>query len=274
MGRYFLFRMHPFSTGELLHADKPRSFLRSPLLPAESDWQALWEHGGFPEPFVRRDRGFSRRWRELRRSQLLRDEVRDLTRIQELDQLAILGRLLEARSGEQLVYSTLAREVRVSENTIRSWVSTFCSLYFGFLLRPWHRNIAKGLRKEPKWYLRDWSGIEDKGRRWETLCACHLLKAAETWTDLGLGSCELRYIRDKQRREVDFLMLREGEPWFLVEAKHGELALSPTLEYFKRQSGSAHAFQAVFEAPFVANDCFTRHKPVVVPGRTFLSQLP
>lgn len=155
MGRYFLFRMHPFSAGELVRTDPPKSPIRPPLRIAESDWQALLEHGGFPEPFVRRDRRFSLRWRELRRSQLLRDEVRDLTRIQELDQLAILGRLLESRSGEQVVYSTLAREVRISENTIRSWISTFCSLYFGFLVRPWHRNVTRGLRKEPKWYLRD-----------------------------------------------------------------------------------------------------------------------
>ena len=274
MGRYFLFRMHPFSVGELVRTTLPKSPIHPPQSIAEADWQALLEHGGFPEPFVRRDRAFSRRWRELRRSQLLREEVRDLTRIQELDQLAILGRLLENRSGEQLVYSTLAREVRVSENTVRSWIATFCSLYFGFLLRPWYRNVAKGLRKEPKWYLRDWSGIEDKGRRGETMLACHLLKAVETWTDLGLGDFELRYVRDKQQREVDFLVLRSGEPWFLVEAKHQEQNLSPALSYFQRQLGCPHAFQAVLDTPFVRSDCFRRHEPVFVPARTLLSQLP
>jgi predicted AAA+ superfamily ATPase len=274
MGRYFLFRMHPFSVGELVRTDPPKSPIRPPLKIAEADWQALLEHGGFPEPFLRRDRSFSLRWRALRRGQLLRDEVRDLTRIQELDQLAILGRILESRSGEQVVYSTLAREVRVSENTIRSWISTFCALYFGFLVRPWHRNVARGLRKEPKWYLRDWSGVEDPGRRFETMVACHLLKAVETWTDLGLGDFELRYIRDKQQREVDFLVLRDGKPWFLVEAKQQEKSLSAALEYFQRMIGCAHAFQAVLDSPFVGSDCFRRYEPVVVPARTLLSQLP
>jgi predicted AAA+ superfamily ATPase len=274
MGRYFLFRMHPFSVGELVRTDPPKSPIRPPLKIAEADWQALLEHGGFPEPFLRRDRSFSLRWRALRRGQLLRDEVRDLTRIQELDQLAILGRILESRSGEQVVYSSLAREVRVSENTIRSWISTFCALYFGFLVRPWHRNVARGLRKEPKWYLRDWSGVEDPGRRFETMVACHLLKAVETWTDLGLGDFELRYIRDKQQREVDFLVLRDGKPWFLVEAKQQEKSLSAALEYFQRMIGCAHAFQAVLDSPFVGSDCFRRYEPVVVPARTLLSQLP
>jgi len=274
MGRYFLFRMHPFSTGELVRTDPPEVAVQPPRPTPDSDWEALWEHGGFPEPYIRRDPRFSRRWRELRRSQLLRGEVRDLTRIQELDQIATLGRILEQRSGDQLVYSTLAREVRVSENTIRSWISTLCSLYYGFLLRPWYRNVAKGLRKEPKWFLRDWSVIKEEGQRGETLCACHLLKAGETWTDLGLGSFELRYIRDKQQREVDFLVLREGEPWFLVEAKRGGRSLSPALAYFQKQVGCPHAFQVAFDRPFAKVDCFTYREPVIGPARTFFSQLP
>lgn len=274
MGRYFLFRMHPFSSGELVRTQPPAAVIQPPRQTRDADWAALWEHGGYPEPFIRRDSRFSRRWRELRRSQLLREEIRDLTRIQELSQLATLGQILEARSGGQLVYSALAREVRVSENTVRSWVSTLCSLYYGFLLRPWFRNVAKGLRKEPKWFLRDWSGIEDRGRRYETYCACHLLKAAETWTDLGLGTFELRYIRDKQQREVDFLVLRNGEPWFLAEAKQAEESLSPALAHFQQQLSCPHAFQVVFDRPFVNVDCFTYREPVVVPARTFFSQLP
>jgi len=73
----------------------------------------------------------------------------------------------------------------------------------------------KALRKEPKWFLRDWSGVADDGAHAETFVACHLLKAVETWTDLGFGSFELRYLRDKQKREVDFLVVRDRKPWFL-----------------------------------------------------------
>jgi predicted AAA+ superfamily ATPase len=52
-----------------------------------------------------------------------------------------------------------------------------CSLYHGFLVRPWFENVARSLRKEPAWYLRDWSGIEDRGARAETFVAYHLLEA-------------------------------------------------------------------------------------------------
>jgi predicted AAA+ superfamily ATPase len=273
MGRYFLYRMHPLSVGELCRTDLPSSMIREPTPLPEAEWQALWDFGGHPEPFLKRSPKFSLRWRELRRQQLLREDIRDMTAIQDLDQLAILARLLSECSGDQLIYSTLARQVRVSENTVRSWVGTLSAFHYGFVVRPWFRNVAKALRKEPKWFLADWNGIADPGKRAETFCACHLLKAVEGWTDLGLGTFELRYIRDLQKREVDFVVIRDGEPWFLVEAKHGPASLSPHLEFFQKQTGAEHAFQVSIEAGFVEADCFARQDPTIVPARTFFAQL-
>ncbi len=140
-------------------------------------------------------------------------------------------------------------------------------------MRPFFRNVAKALRKEPKWYLRDWSGCVDPGARAETLVACHLLKAVEGWHDLGFGDFELRYLRDKQKREVDFVVVRHRKPWFLVEVKQSDTSLSPSLEHFQRETGAPHAFQVVLDLAYVDADCFSRHEPVVVPARTFLSQL-
>lgn len=273
MGRYFVYRMHPLSVAELVYQQPGRSIIRKPGITLDKDWKALLEYGGFPEPFVQHDHRFSTKWRALRQTQVLREDVRDLTRIQELDQLEMLGITLADRSGQQIIYSNLARDIRTSENTIRSWISTLCSLHYGFLVRPWFTNITKGLRKEPKWYLRDWSFISDPGRRAETMCACHLLKAVEAWTDWGLGRFELRYIRDKQKREVDFAVVRDGKPWFIVEVKESDSSLSPSLEYFQKQTGCEHALQVVMNADFVDESGFARKKPVVVPARTFLSQL-
>ena len=167
----------------------------------------------------------------------------------------------------------MARAVRVGENTVRKWVGALASLHYGFLVRPWYANVTKALRKEPKWFLRDWSGVEDPGRRAETMCACHLLKAVEGWTDLGLGAFELRYVRDKQKREVDFLVVRDRKPWFLVEAKHRDSRMSPSLGHFQQQTGCEHAFQAVAESPFVNTNCFAYRQPTVVSARSLLSQL-
>ena len=273
-GRYLLYRMHPLSVGELVRHTAPKRLVERPRRLVERSWAALLEHGGYPEPFLKRDRGFSHQWRRLRSAQLLREDIRELTRIHELAQLEHMGLLLAERSATSLVLSNLATDVQVSVDTARRWVEALASLHFGFLVRPYFRNIAKALRKEPKWYLRDWSGCVDPGARAETLVACHLLKAVEVWQDLGLGDFELRYLRDKQKREVDFLVVRDRKPWFLVEVKQGDASLSPSLAYFQRETGAAHAFQVVVDLAYVDADCFSRHEPVAVPARTFLSQLP
>lgn len=273
MGRYFPYRMHPFSVGELADPVLRRTAYAAPQLLSDDEWVALWTYGGYPEPFVRRDARFSRRWHSLRATQLLREDVREMTRIQEIDQLIALAALLSERSSEQVVYASLAREVRVSENTARAWVGALAALHVGFLIKPWHRNIALAIRKEPKWFLRDWSMIQDVGKRAETFVACHLLKAVEGWTDLGFGKFDLFHIRDKQKREVDFLVTQDGKPWFLVEVKNAETHLAPALTIMQAQTGARHAFQVVMEEPYVAADCFQHHDPVVVPARTFLSQL-
>ena len=273
MGRYFLYRMHPLSVAEVIRQEIPDAPIQPATPIAEEEFSALWAHGGYPEPYLRRDSRFSTRWRSLRSQQLLREEIRDLTRIQELGQVEVLGRLLTERSGSQLVYSSLAGEVRVSLDTIRRWIDALTSLYLGFLVRPWFKNVAKSLRKEPKWFLRDWSGIDDPGARAETFVACHLLKAVEGWTDLGLGEFELRYLRDKEKREVDFLVVRDRKPWFLVEVKSEDASLSPALRRFQEQVKAPHAFQAVLRLDHVNADCFRTREPTVVPARTLLSQL-
>lgn len=273
MGRYFPYRVHPFSVGELARQEVPREPVRASAPIPDEDWEALQEHGGFPEPFLRRNAAFSRRWRRLRAAQLVREDVRDLTRTAELDQVEMLARLLARRSGGQLVYASLAGEVRAAENTVKAWVATLKALYYGFTVKPWHRNVENSLRKTPKWYLRDWSGIEDPGARNETMVACHLLKAVEGWTDLGFGEFELFYVRDKQKREVDFLVARDGAPWFLAEAKTSDAAPTKALSHFQRATGAEHAFQVVAELPWEPVDCFRWRTPVAVPARTFLSQL-
>ena len=276
MGRYFPYRMHPFSVAETLSKalPDPERIVRAPRKPKATDYDALWVHGGYPEPYLKRDMRFSRRWQSLRLEQLVREDIRDLTQIQQIDQLQILVKLLSGRSAHQLIYGNLAKEVRVTVDTIRRWVDVLQSLHLGFLVRPWYRNVSRSLRKEPKWFLRDWASISDTGDKAETFVACHLLKAVDGWNDLGLGHFELGYLRDKEKREVDFLVARDGKPWFLVEVKQRDEKIGRSLEYFQRQIEAPHAFQVILDAEYVGADCFAKHQgPLVVPAKTFLSQL-
>jgi predicted AAA+ superfamily ATPase len=274
MGRYFPYTLHPLSVAECLGNGSTALINHEPVQIGSEQWDALWHFGGFPEPFLKASRRFYNRWRTLRTEQLFREDLRDLTRIQELGQVEMLAELLRGQVGQLTSYSSLARSVRVSVDTIRRWIATLESLYFCFTVKPWHHNVARALRKEPKYYLWDWSQVKEPGARAENLLASALLKAVHSWTESGLGDFGLHFVRDKQKREVDFLVTRDNHPWFLVEVKSSSKAgLSDSLEYFQRQTAAAHAFQVAMDSEFVARDCFEQRQPIIVPAKTLLAQL-
>ena len=126
----------------------------------------------------------------------------------------------------------------------------------------------------PKRRLRDWSRISDEGKRAETFIACHLLKAVEGRTDLGIGDFKPGYLRDKAKREVDFIVLRDQKPWIPVEAKKSDDNLSPSLSHYQQQTGAPYAFQVIKDYDFVDADCLAQSgHPMIIPSRTYLSQL-
>lgn len=274
MGRYFPYTLHPASVAECNGVNPLGLINQEPVRIDDAQWDALWRFGGFPEPFLKADQRFYNRWRKLRTEQLFREDIRDLTRIQELGQIEMLAELLRTQVGQLASYSTLARQTRVSVDTVRRWIATLESLFFCFTVKPWHKNVARALRKEPKYYLWDWSQIDDPGARVENFVASALLKAVNWWTETGQGDFGLYFIRDKQKREVDFLVTRDLQPWFLVEVKSSAKAgLSAALAYFQQQLDISHAFQLAHDLEFVERDCFTQSAPVIVPTRTLLAQL-
>lgn len=169
--------------------------------------------------------------------------------------------------------ASIANELTASEPTVKKWIAVLKSLYYGFTVQPYFKNIEKSIRKTPKWYLRDWSGLDDPGKRAETFVACHLLKAVECWTDLGFGDFDLLYLRNRNKREVDFVVTRDKKPWFLVEVKKSDERISENLAYFQAATGAEHAFQVVLERDYENMDCFKYDAPTVVSAKTFLSQL-
>jgi hypothetical protein len=275
MGRYFSYRMHPVSLAELTRTNLSETGIQNPQRSAPEALEHLLAFGGFPGPFLKADSRFSARWRRLRGEQLVREDIRDLTRIQDIGQLEILMQSLTAQAGQLVNFSTLANRINVSVDTIRRWIGSLQSFYFCFEVRPWFRNVAKSLRKQPKLYLWDWSlAPAEGGARYENLIASHLLKSVHWWTDRGLGNFGLYFLRDKTGREVDFLVVKDNTPWFLVEVKSGsDRVLNPALAYFQKQTKAAHAFQVVSRLPFVSRDCFEHTAPLIVPAATFLSQL-
>jgi len=274
MGRYFMYHMHPLSVAELVHKGMPVGEIMPPKKINDNDFASLMRFGGFPEPYLKRNLRFYNRWKRTRLKLLFREDLRDTSKIYEIGQVELLAEFIRQQSGQLVNYARLARKIHASQDSIRRWISILESLYYCFSIYPWTHNISRSLMKSPKIYLSDWSLIDDPGAGNENLVACHLLKAVNWWQDLGFGEYGLYFLRTKDKREVDFLVTRNGKSWFMVEVKSSKKSsLSRHLEYFQTRTGAEHAFQVMMDADFEDANCFEFSYPVRVAGRSFLSQL-
>lgn len=273
MGRYFLLRAHPLSIREILTDDVVEDFPAKQRNIKNLQLESLLCFGGFPEPFIKNTPRFYKRWKGLRHSMLFREDIRDLTRVHELSSMELLAELIRGQVGGQTTYSSFSKKIKCSVETICRWIEILKSFYYCFEVRPWSKNVTRSLLKEPKLYLWDWSIVENDGFLFENFVASHLLKAVHFWTDCGYGEYGLFYIRDKDKREIDFLLTKDEKPWVLIETKNSmNKSLSSYLEYFQEMLDVPHAFQVVLKTPFVNKNCFVEKGPIKVSAKTFLSQ--
>jgi len=274
MGRYFNYTVHPLSLGELLRPDFKQGDLQTPLRCSNNEYETLYKFGGYPDPFLRQKEEFHLMWQNLRFQQLFREDIRDIEDVKLIGQLELFAHILKERAANMIQYQSLANKIQVSNVTIKKWLQLLESFYYCFTIRPYFKNISKSLIKDPKIYLNDWSVIEDPGARFENLIASHLLKSTQLWNETGRGQYELFYIRTKDQREVDFLVTKKSEPWILIETKLSNNGpISKNLIYFKNKLNVPHAFQVVHNLEYVDKSCFDEANPVIVPAKTFLSQL-
>lgn len=274
LGRYFPYRVSPVSVAECVRKKIIDTEISAPKKIKPDDWKALLEYGGFPEPFLKRNKLFSQRWKQLHQQQLFREDIRELANVREISQLEMLADLLKEQTGQLINYANLANKLDVSIDTIRRWVNTLEIFYYGFIIRPWTKNVSRSLLKNPKFYLWNWTDLTDPGARVENFVAVHLQKAVNYWTDRGFGEFDLHFIRDKEKREVDFVISKNKKAWFLVEVKSSvHNKLSKNLIHFQKATQASHAFQLAFDMPYINQDCFALTEPLIVPAQTLLSQL-
>ena len=283
LGRYHQYRLHPLSVREITDPDKsssaetPEKTMKSLLkragpAPAEARraLKGLLRWGGFPEPFLERSERPHRLWLRERRNLIVKEDLRDLTHIQMLSHVEELIELLVLRAGGVLSYNALREELQVAVESVRQWTNHLQRLYFLYLIRPFVGNIARSLRKEPKLYLWDWSEVEESGARFENLVAGHLLKWCHFTQDWGLPPLELHYLRDREKREVDFVLTLNRKPWALIEVKISERSPAPAMRYFADRLKAPHKIQVVLDCdrPGMSGDVH------VIDAANFLNSLP
>ncbi len=242
-GRYNAFRLWPFTLGEL-HGEQTSlaRFLKDPLRLPGSDEAAcraslatLMAFSGFPEPYLAARPTTYRRWTRNYHRQLIREDVRDLTAIRNIDDVEILFHLLPSKVGSPLSLPSLAGDLKVTYNTVKGWLEVLERFYLTFSLTPWAARVSRSLHKERKTYLFEFAQIEDPAVRFENLVALELHRAVANWNDLGAGDFGLHFVRTKEGREVDFLISQKRQPILLVEAKYRDDAPAANLMRFQRE---------------------------------------
>ena len=229
--RYRYFRLHPFSVNELGKVDSAGALDR------------LLAFGGFPEPLFARDQTDHRLWQRDRLSRIVRDDLRDLEHVREISLVEALVDLLPERVGSPLSVANLRQTLEVDHKTVERWLQILENLYVAFRVAPYGAPKIRAVKKERKLYLWDWSAVPDAGARFENLVACQLLKYCHWREDTEGRSMELRYLRDTDKREVDFVVLADRRPVFAVECKSGDRAVGPAVHYFAERTPIPRFFQ-------------------------------
>lgn len=255
-GRYFYLRLHPFSVAELGgHADSVAALL------------AL---GGFPEPFLSGSERYARRWAMAYRERLLREEVSTLESVTDLGRLELLALALPERVGSPLSLNALREDLQVSHQTVARWADMLERVYGIFRIAPFGAPKLRAVKKERKHYHYDWSVVPEPGARFENLVASHLLKWVEFQIDSQGRELELRYFRDIDRREVDFVVTERRRPIAFVECKLGDDAVAPGLRYLKARFPDVIAWQVSAHG---TRDFLSAEGVRVAPAATLLREL-
>ncbi len=220
-GRFYSYRLHPFSVAEVKKE-----------YAADTALEHIMRFGGFPEPFIKGSEEGARRWRRSHADRILREDLLDIASIRNIRGMETLVELLRNSVGSAISYESLSRDLQISPHTVKQWISMLESLYILFMVTPYSRNIARSLLKQPKIYFYDTGFVkEDEGARFENAVACALLKRLHFLEDTAGEKCALYYLRDKEKREVDFLTVRDGNPEWLIEAKLTDTE-TQALKYF------------------------------------------
>lgn len=223
-GRYFLHHLFPLSPAELHQLHQPFTL------------DQLLERSGFPEPYLAESSIEANRWRLQYTNSMLSTDVFDIELIHNLRALKTIFELLRVRVGAPVSYQSLAEDVAVSPQTVKKYIDILEALYVVFRVTPFSKNIARSLLKEPKIYFFDTGLVANgDGAQLENMAALSLLKHVVGKIDYHAENYALHYLRDKEGREVDFVIVKDHAIQQLVEIKMTNEDVSKSLSYFSQK---------------------------------------
>lgn len=256
-GRYHYLRLHPLSFTEL-------------GLKSSRDMKDILMLGGFPEQFLRASEIESKRWSREYRTRLIREEITDLEQLRDLGSVELLMLRLPELVGSPLSINAVREDIQVSHKTIMNWLAVFERLYAIFRIAPFGAPKIRAIKKAQKHYHFDWTLVQDLPKRFENLAAFHLLKWVHYEQDTKGRDLELRYFRDIDLREVDFVITESRKPIHIIEAKWDDDKPGKGLKYLKARFPACEAYQISFRGK---SDYISKDDIHVCPAAAFFGNL-
>jgi uncharacterized protein len=233
-GRYYMLHLMPFSVKEL-------------GITKQDELERLIRLSGFPEPYFGNSEIEKKRWSNSYTQRLVREDLRDLEKVQDLSKIELLASILPQKVSSPLSINSLREDLLTAHQTVQNWLTVLERLYYIFRIQPFSYSKLRAVRKEGKLYLYDWSLVEEAGSRFENFIALHLLKWI-TYQNEALGTQKkLQYFRDIDKREVDFVITEKDIPLLLIECKLKSKQISPSLKYLKKKLPGIRSVQVVQE---------------------------
>lgn len=246
-GRYLYYRLYPFDLKELValfNEKQNRDYFRAILPDADLTnlndvkkkiLERLLSVSGFPEPFLEPEMGFYHRWQQTHLDIILKQDIIETEQISNVKQMETLSLLLAERVGSTLSYNSLREDLNTDDKSVKRWVDILENAYVLFRVYPYtHKSIAGVIKKSPKIYFFDYGLIEDRAARIENLVALSLLKEIHYALDAKGLPFDLHFVRNKQKKEIDFLITKFKKPHLLLEVKESDSEVSENFAVFSK----------------------------------------
>ena len=236
-GRFFSFRLYPFTVKELCQNTTK----------AHDIMERLFTYSGFPEPYLEKSKTFYQLWEKTHIDTVIKQDLLSLESPKNITKIETLIELLKESVGSPISCFRLAEKLEgCSPKTVSSWLEWLERLYVVFRVNPYSKNISRSLKKMPKYYFYNWALVKkDKGLKFENFIACSLLKENHFREDVKGEKRGLYYLKNKNKQEIDFLLTKNNKPTVLIEAKYSDENPHPHFKVFSKFVNKAGKIQLV-----------------------------
>jgi len=277
-GRFELIHVFPFTLNEFFSRRTYNDFFKNPVelsgfnnnKASSETMENLLSTSPFPEPFLKSSKHFYKRWAKSYFPQIINIDLKYSAVFHELDKLETLFDILSLKVCSGFSFSNVANDIEVSPPTVKQWMKLLESHFLTFSITPYGK-FTRTIKKQKKVYLHDYGRIENESSKYENFIALELFRFVKNASDIG-EEVDIFYLKDKDQREVDFLITYNGKPFLLIEAKENE-----------EETKNLKHFQNMFKIPailllrksgvhkLITND---KYKITIVSAERFLSTLP